>query len=65
MSNKASNQVHELIHSMTPAEKRYFKLYAERHSGNSKNNYHLLFQAIEDQDEYDEESILKRFKGDS
>ncbi|MGB6035771.1 MAG: hypothetical protein WBG42_05855 [Cryomorphaceae bacterium] len=64
MSNKASNQVHELIHSMAPAEKRYFKLYAERHSGNSKNNYHLLFRAIENQGEYDEEAILSQFKGD-
>jgi hypothetical protein len=63
MSNKASNQVHELIHSMAPAEKRYFKLYAERHSGNSKNNYHILFQAIENQSAYDEESILNQFKG--
>ncbi|MFT5904037.1 MAG: hypothetical protein ACI9O2_000894 [Flammeovirgaceae bacterium] len=64
MSNKASNQVHELIHSMAPAEKRYFKLYAERHSGSSKNNYHILFQAIENQSEYDQESILNQFKGD-
>lgn len=64
MSNKASNQVHKLIHSMAPAEKRYFKLFAERHSGNSKNNYHLLFQAIENLSEYDEETILSQFKGD-
>jgi hypothetical protein len=65
MSNKASNQVHELIHSMAPAEKRYFKLYAERHSGNSKNNYHILFRAIENQIEYDEKTILERFNGES
>lgn len=65
MSNKASNQVHELIHSLAPAEKRYFKLYAERHSGNSKNNYHLLFRAIEQQGEYDEEAILNQFKRES
>ena len=64
MSNKASNQVHELIHSMAPAEKRYFKLFAERHSSNSKNNYHLLFQAIENQSEYDEQAILSQFKSD-
>jgi len=63
MSNKASNQVHELIHSLAPAEKRYFKLFAERHSGKSENNYHLLFKAIENQEVYDEESILNQFKG--
>jgi hypothetical protein len=64
MSNKASNQVHELIHAMTPAEKRYFKLFAERHSGNSKNNYHQLFSAIDDQEDYNEEAILTTFKNE-
>jgi len=50
---------------MTPAEKRYFKLHAERHTGQGKNNYHLLFEAMEDQPEYREESLLEKFKHDS
>jgi hypothetical protein len=61
MSNKASNQVHELIRSLSPAEKRYFKLFAERHSASSKSNYYKLFSAIDCQDEYDEEKIKKDF----
>lgn len=65
MSNKASHQVHELILALTPAEKRYFKLFAERHSGSGKNNYLLLFEAMEKQDEYNEEAILKRFENAS
>jgi len=62
MSNKASNQVHELIHALTPAEKRYFKLFAERHSGTGKNNYLRLFEAIEKQEDYDEDALLKKFR---
>lgn len=62
MSNKASSQVHELIHALSPPEKRYFKLYAERHTGSAKNNYHQLFRAIESQAVYDETEILAQFK---
>ena len=54
MANKASQQVHELISSLTPAEKRYFKLYADRHSSKSKNNYSKLFDAKDAQQENDE-----------
>ena len=63
MANKASHQVHELISSLTPAEKRYFKLYADRHSSSSKNNYSKLFDAIDAQQEYDEKELLESFKG--
>ncbi len=65
MSNKASNQVHELIRSLSPAEKRYFKLYAERHSADDKNGYLRLFQAIGRQEDYEESTILEEFSNES
>jgi len=64
MSNKASHQVHELIISLTAAEKRYFKLFADRHSSSSKNNYTRLFEAIDGQEEYNEAAIVESFKGE-
>ena len=62
MSNKASNNLHSLICSMSKAEKRYFKLYSSRHTLGDKNNYSILFDAVDKQAEYDEEKILNKFK---
>lgn len=62
MSNKASDQLHRLIKSLTKSEKRYFTLFAGRHAIGGKNNYLMLFDAIEKQDEYDEILILNQFK---
>ena len=65
MSNKASSNLHSLIRSMSKAEKRYFKLYSSRHTLGEKNNYSILFDAIDKQDEYDEEKLMKKFKGEA
>ena len=65
MSNKASNNLHELIKSLTKAEKRYFKVYASRHMSNSSSNYERLFDAIDRQTDYNEDLLLKKFKGDT
>jgi hypothetical protein len=64
MSKKPSDSLHRLIRSMNKAEKRYFKIYASRHSS-EKNNYLKLFEAIETQDRYSEETILKNFSKES
>ncbi|MBL7778230.1 MAG: hypothetical protein JNK66_08075 [Chitinophagales bacterium] len=37
--------LHQLIHSLTPAEKRYFKVYASMHT-TGKSNYEQLFNAL-------------------
>jgi hypothetical protein len=37
-------------------------LYASRHTIGEKNNYVILFEAIDKQTEYDENAILKQFK---
>lgn len=53
-------QLFLLIHSLTKAEKRYFKLFC-RQSGNDAN-YLQLFDAIDAQKEYDEAAIRKKFR---
>jgi hypothetical protein len=60
MSNKASDQLHRLIHSMSKPEKRYFKVYTSRNADSDDNNYQLLFDAIDRQEEYNEEKLLKK-----
>lgn len=63
MSNKAHDHVHRLIHSMSRAEKRYFKLYVGRHVQAGQSNHPLLFDAIATMEVYDEQDLLQRFKG--
>ncbi|MFN8776483.1 MAG: hypothetical protein ACK5XV_06915 [Flavobacteriales bacterium] len=60
MANKASDQLHRLIHSMTKAEKRYFKVYSSRHNHAEDNNYQVLFDAIDRQPIYDEARLLRK-----
>ncbi|MEN9347157.1 MAG: hypothetical protein RLZZ77_668 [Bacteroidota bacterium] len=62
MSNIASDNLHKLIKSMSKPEKRYFKVFSSRHIIGEENNYQVLFDAIDKQEEYDEEKLLKRFK---
>lgn len=62
MSNKASDNLFQLIKSLNKSEKRYFNIYASRHTLGEKNNYVVLFSAIDKQSEYDEDAIIKQFK---
>lgn len=62
MSNKVSDSLHRLIKSLSKPEKRYFKLYASRHTNGDDSNYVRLFDAVEKQDEYDEQAILEKFR---
>lgn len=52
-----------LIKSLTRSEKRYFKVYST--SSNDGSKYLKLFEAIESQDTYDEDAILKKFQGET
>lgn len=65
MSNRKSNHLYELIKSLNKTEKRYFKLYASRHTIGEQNNYISIFNYISKMDEYDEEVIVKHFKGEA
>lgn len=59
---KATDDLHRLLHSLTQAEKRYVKIFASRHLIGEQNNYMLLFDAVLDQDEYNEEKLKSKLK---
>ncbi len=51
--------LHQLIHSLSKTEKKYFKEFS------SGQNYVKLFDAINTQEEYDEAKLKKKFKGEA
>ncbi len=57
-----SDDLFQLIKSLTRQEKRYFKLYASRHAIEGQNKYVLLFDAIDQQESYDEAAIKEQFE---
>lgn len=59
---KPSRELFELVKSLTKSEKRFFKLSSSLQSG--EKNYLKIFDAIDKQVEYDEESIKIQFKGE-
>lgn len=56
---KPSTELFDLIGSLTKSEKRFFKLSSSLQSGDK--NYLKIFDAIEKQEEYDEESLKETF----
>ncbi len=63
MSRPSSDHLFRLIKSLSKAEKRYFKLFAGRNTVNGKKEYVALFDAIDQQKEYDEEKLALKFEG--
>ncbi|HEU4472840.1 MAG TPA: hypothetical protein VFR58_17220 [Flavisolibacter sp.] len=63
MSNRATDILFQLIHSLEKAEKRHFKLYIKRSSSNENLKIVQLFDAIDKLSEYDEKLLLKRLPG--
>lgn len=59
---KPSDSLFLLIKSLNSNEKRYFKIYAARHTIGDKNNYLKLFDAIDKQEDYDEKKIKEKLK---
>jgi tetratricopeptide (TPR) repeat protein len=59
---KPSNELFELIKSLTKSEKRFFKLQSSLQSGDK--NYIRLFDTIDKMTEYDEEEVKSVFKGE-
>ncbi len=59
---KPSNELFDLIRSLSKSEKRFFKLQSALQSGDK--NYVRLFDTIDKMDEYDEELIKKTFRGE-
>jgi|GEM_PF-903319 len=61
---KEKDDLFELIQSMDAHEKGYFKKYTRLHGNAGDNNYLLLFDAINRQQEYNEAQILQKFRGE-
>lgn len=51
-----------LIKSLQPAEKRYFKRFADFHIEQDRNRYVRLFELMERQEEYDEAAVKQAFR---
>jgi hypothetical protein len=62
MSNRFSDILFQLIHSLKKAEKRHFKLYIKRSSANEDLKIIQLFDALDKIEEYDEKLLLKKLK---
>lgn len=56
-----SDDLFVLIKSLSKQEKRYFKIHASKHIIGSQNKYLRLFDAIDAQKKYNEQSLRKKF----
>jgi hypothetical protein len=63
MSNRNSDILFQLVHSLEKAEKRHFKLYIKRSSAKEDLKIIQLFDAIDKLSEYDEQTLLKKLAG--
>src|SRR6202023_2683542 len=63
MSNRFSDILFQLIHSLEKSEKRHFKLYIKRSSTKEDLKIVQLFDALGKLDEYDEKLLLKKLPG--
>lgn len=55
--------LHELIHSLSRSEKRYFKLNSGQHKKEGKSNYIRLFDALDKMPAYDSSQLKGIFEG--
>ncbi len=60
MSNRFSDTLFQLIHSLEKSEKRNFKLYIKRNSAKDDLKIIQLFDALDKLSEYDEKLLLKK-----
>ncbi|MGQ0738967.1 MAG: hypothetical protein ACT4OJ_07915 [Bacteroidota bacterium] len=60
MPNRSTDILFQLIKSLEKAEKRHFKLYINRSSGNTDLKIVRLFDALDKQKEYDERALLRK-----
>jgi hypothetical protein len=59
-----SDDLFRLIKALNKSEKGYFKKFAAKSSSGSKQNYIVLFDAIERMDSYDEDLLRKMLAGE-
>ncbi len=60
MPNRSTDTLFQLVKSLEKGEKRNFKLYVQRNSGNEDLKVVQLFDALDKMDEYDEDSLLRK-----
>ena len=60
MSNRFTDALFQLVHSLEKSEKRHFKLYIKRSSAKEDLKIIRLFDALDKLPEYDEKLLLKR-----
>lgn len=60
MPNRSTDILFQLIRSLQKAEKRNFKLYIKRNSGNVDLKIIALFDAMDKQVEYDDTQLMKK-----
>jgi len=63
MPNRTTDILFQLIKSLEKAEKRHFKLYIKRSSGNEDLKIVRLFDVVDKLNEYDEKTLLKKMEG--
>lgn len=63
MPKKPGDILFQLIHSLEKAEKRHFKLYITRSSGNEDLKIIKLFDVLDKMAVYDEKILFKKMKG--
>jgi tetratricopeptide (TPR) repeat protein len=63
MPNRSTDALFQLVKSLEKSEKRNFKLYVNRNSGDGDLKVVQLFDALDKMDVYDEELLLKKNKG--
>jgi len=57
-----TSKVFQLIKSLTPTEKRFFKIYSNRHVIGKKNKYVILFEILDKLEEEHDERIVQQLK---
>ncbi|TXK33257.1 hypothetical protein FVR03_19215 [Pontibacter qinzhouensis] len=60
MPNAHTDPVFQLVKSLTRSEKRHFRLFTNRQGSSEGLKFLQLFDAIDGQDKFDEEKILKQ-----
>jgi hypothetical protein len=63
MSNRFTDTLFQLIHSLEKSEKRHFKLYITRSSAKEDLKIVKLFDALDKLADYDEKMLLKKLPG--
>ena len=63
MPNRSTDILFQLMKTLEKSEKRHFKLYIKRSSGNEDLKIVRLFDALDKMNDYDEPTLLKKLPG--